>query len=68
MGLGTMVGGLTADGGRWSSELWVRPLTDVVGADAKEKHGLVAEDTNNGTEDSEAGGGRLPSCVDPKPG
>ena len=68
MALGTMVGGLTVGGDRWRCQPWVRPLIDVVGADAKEEHGVVTEDTNNGTENSAVGGGRSPSCVDPKRG
>ena len=43
------------------------PLIGAATADAKEIHGVVTEDTNNATEDSEAGGGRLPMWVDTKP-
>ena len=43
------------------------PLIGAAAADAKETHGVATEDTNKGTEGSEAGGGRLPRWVDTKP-
>ena len=44
----------------------MRPLIDAAGANTKERHRVATEDTNNGIEDLEAEGGRLPRCVDTK--